>query len=325
MPDQTNYFSEKRIPSQPSQDRIRKVKLELNGVRSVLLSCIETAAMQVTDDILTLLWLGAGLVASWMLLPAILNALGLTYRQGSIDYDSMALEPSGDDAEYGAVFDQLRRLGFEPVGKRNQTIWFFLHHWRKTFQSRVFALRRGHCIALIYKLRIWDDWRLCFVTAFTDGAVLETANQMENFRIEEPDYLRWGLATPDRALLLERHREACQDFATAGERKVVDLPADEVDELIRNHEARNHLKAHRWTGLAVMLPALCCLGIGLTLLRALGGSAPCLLPLGVIAWGLLWPIVQAQLFRAASASSRAEDAHRQGSPRTGRPTSVSDL
>ena len=272
--------------------------------------------MQVTDDILALLWLGAGAVALWMLLPAVLNMLGLTYRQGHIDYDTAVIEPSGDDAEYEALFDELRRLGFEPVGTRRNTHWFFLHHWRKTFQSRVFTIRRGHCIALTYKLRAWDHWRLCFVTGFSDGAILETANQMENFRIEEPDYLRWGLATPDRALLLERHREACRDFAATGARKVADLPADEVNDLIRTHEARHHLKAHRWTGLAVMFPALSCLGIGLGLLRALGGTSRYLWPAGIIAWGMLWPVIQGQLFRWAAISSRADDAHREGSEET---------
>jgi hypothetical protein len=283
----------------------------LQEAPGVLFCGIEAAAMQLTDEILALLWLGAGAVALWMLLPAVLNALGLTFRQGSIEYDPAGLEPSSDDSEYETLFGQLSRLGFEPVGRRSNTHWFLLHHWRKNFQSRVFALRRGHCIALTYKLRAWDHWRLCFVTAFSDGAILETANQMENFRIDEPDYLRWGLATPDRAVLLERHREACRDFAAAGGRKVADLPADEVDQLIGDHEARHHLQCHRWTGLIVMSLPLCCLGIGLAIVRGLGGTAPYVLPVGIIAWGLLWPVVQAQLFWAASASSRAKDARRQ--------------
>jgi uncharacterized membrane protein YccF (DUF307 family) len=270
--------------------------------------------MQLTDEALALLWLGAGAVALWMLLPAVLNALGLTWRQGSIDYDAAALEPAGDDAEYDALFGQLRRLGFEPVGTRRNTYWFLIHHWRRTFQSRVFALRRGHCIALAYKLRPGDHWRLCFVTAFTDGAVLETANQMESFRIDEPDYLRWGLATPDRALLLERHREACRDFAASGRRKAADLPADEVNDLIGHHEARYHLRHHRWTGFVVMSLALFCLGFGLALVWAIAGLASYLMPVVIIAWGLLWPVIQGQLVRYGAASSRRDDARRQTDP-----------
>jgi hypothetical protein len=284
----------------------------LQDVPGVLLCRIEADAMQVTDETLALLWLGAGAVALWMFLPAVLNALGLTHRQGSDDDDAAALEPSGDDAEYEALVGQLRRLGFEPVGSRSTTYWLFLHHWYCSFRSRVFALRQRDCIALTYKLRAWDRWRLCFVTAFSDGAVLETANQMESFRIGEPNYLRWGLATPDRALLLERHREACRDFAAAGGRRVAALPAEEVSRLIRRQEARHHRQRHRWTGLIAVSPSLCCLGIGLALVRVLGGTAPYLLPVGVIAWGLLWPAVHALLFRAAVASSRAEDARRQG-------------
>ena len=148
-----------------------------------------------------------------------------------------------------ALLFALRRNGFEPVGPRRTTCWFFLHHWYKTFQSRVFAARQGDGIALAYRLRAWDRWRLCFVTAFSDGAIVETANQMESFRIDEPDHLRWGLATPDRGLLLERHREACRDFAGAGSRSVALLPAEEVSRLNRHHESRHHRKSHRWTGL----------------------------------------------------------------------------
>ena len=130
------------------------------------------------------------------------------------------------------------------------------------------------------------------------------------------------MATPDRALLLERHREACRGFAAADGRKVADLPADEVCDLIRDHEGRRHLKAHRWTGLGVMAPALFCLGFVLALVRAIGGTAPYLLPVCVIAWGLLWPIVQAQLFRASAAWSRAEDARGQESQERERPARV---
>jgi hypothetical protein len=272
---------------------------------------IEIVAMQVTNETVALLWLGAGAVGLWMLLPAVLNALGLTYRHGHVDHDAAALKPSTDDAEYEVLFGQLKRLEFGPVGRRSTSCWFFIHHWYRNFQSRVFVVREGNCIALVYKLRAWDRWRLCFVTAFSDGAILETANQMEGFRIEEPSYLRWGLATPDRASLLERHREACQDFAAAGGRSVAVLRVNEVNRLMRGHEARNHRKSHRWTGLTTMFPSLWCLAIGLALVRRFGGMAPFLMPVGIIAWGVLWPAIHAQLFRAAAAWSRADDARRQ--------------
>ena len=236
--------------------------------------------MQLTNEALALLWLGAGAVAVWMLLPAVLDALGLT----------------------------VRRLGFEPVGPRTTRCWFFLHHWYRKFESRVFAARQGDCIALMYKLRTWDPWRLCFVTAFSDGAIVETANQMANFRIDEPDRRRWGLATPDRGLLLERHREVCRDFAAAGARGIAMLPAEEVNQRIQYHESRYHRWRHRLTGLNTMAVSLCCLAVGLGLIRRLGDNTPFLLPVSILAWGLLWPAVHARLFRAAAGASRAEDA-----------------
>jgi hypothetical protein len=264
--------------------------------------------VQLANETLVGLWLGAGTVALWMLLPAVLNALGLTFRQSSIEENPSALEPVGDDAEYEELFAQLRRLGFEPIGKRTTTCWFFVHHWYRTFRSLAFAARQGDAIALTYKLRPWDRWRLCFVTAFSDGAIVESANQMASFRIDEPAHLRWGLPTPDRALLLERHRAVCREFAVEGSRSVARLPAEEVNQHIDHHESRSHRRRHRWTGLNLMAISLVFLGAALGLVYRFGGTAPYLLPVSIIAWGVLWPAVEAHLFRVEAGSSRAADA-----------------
>jgi len=82
--------------------------------------------MQITNETVALLWLGAAAVALWMLLPAVLTALGLTFRQSVIDYEALALEPSGNDAEYENLYNQLRRLKFEPVGRRSTIHWLLL-------------------------------------------------------------------------------------------------------------------------------------------------------------------------------------------------------
>jgi hypothetical protein len=267
--------------------------------------------MQLSNETLTVLWLVAGAVAAWRLLPAGLNALGLTLRRGSMDYAAAALEPSADDPEYEVLVGQLRLNGFEPVGTRTTTLVFFLHHWCRRFRSRLFAARQGDCIAVAFRLRAWDRWRLCFVTAFSDGAIVETANQMESFRIDEPDHRRWGLATPDRTLLLERHRQACREFAAAGSRQVAVLPVEEVNRLIRYHESRQHRKCHRWTGLKVVSTSLWLLGIAMLLVRRFVETAPGLLPVTIIAWGFLWPVTHGSLFRAAAGRLQAEDMRRQ--------------
>jgi len=305
--------------------------------------------MHLSTETLAVLWLGAGAVTLWTWLPAVLDALGLTLWQDSMDHDAAALEPSGSDAAYEELFAQLRCLGFVPVGTRSKTCWYFCHHWYRNFQVRIFAVPQGDCIAVMYKLWPWDTWRLYFLTAFSDGAIVETANQMESFRIDEPDFLRWGLATPDRALLLERHREVCRSFAAGGSRSdslavVVDqaddvfrsfaagssrsvavLPVEEVNRLERHHALRYHLKHHRWTGLMVTSLSLCflaiglvCFSIGLLLVGRFGDTAPYLLPVSVIAWGFLWPAVLACLLRAVADSSRAEDARRQRNQQTPR-------
>jgi hypothetical protein len=267
--------------------------------------------MPLNDETLVVLWLAAGAVAVWRLLPAVLNALGLTFRKSFIDHDAAELEPSGDDAEYEDLFTQLRGVGFEPVGRRSTTCWLFLHHWYRNFQSRIFAARQGDCIALTYRLRPWDHWRLCFVTAFSDGAIVESANQMESFRIDEPDHRRWGLATPDRGLLLQRHRDVCREFAAAGSRSVALLPAEEVNRLIGHHEMRHHRQRNRWTGLQTMSMSLWVLVIAVVLVRRFALNAPYLLPISIFVWGFAWPVIHASLFRAAVGASRAKDARGQ--------------
>jgi hypothetical protein len=270
--------------------------------------------MQLADETLAILWLGAVAVALWMLLPAVLNALGLTMRRSVIEDNPSAVEPTGDDVEYADLVGQLRRLGFEPVGRRTTRCWLFLHHWCRKFESRVFAAREGDCIALMYKLRTWDPWRLCFVTAFSDGAIVETANQMASFRIEEPEFRRWGLATPDRGLLLERHRAVCREFALQGSRTVALLPAEQVNQCIMRQEARSHRGRQRWNGLKTMSVSLRYLVLVLVLIRCFAGNAPYLYPVSILAWGLLWPAVHASLFRASAAAFRAEDARQPNPP-----------
>jgi hypothetical protein len=260
------------------------------------------------NEALAELWLGAGAVTLWVLLPAVLNALGLTFRQTSIEENPAALEPVGDDAGYEELFAQLRSLEFKPVGTRTNTFWFFLHHWYRTFTARVFAARRGDAIALVFKLRAWDPWRLVFVTAFSDGAIVETANQMASFRIDEADHLRWGLPTSDRALLLERHQAVCREFAAEGGRAVATLSVEQVLRLGNQHQLRHHRKRHRWTGLKALSPSFWLLGAGLLLVRGLGGAGPWLLPVSIIVWGFLRPAFHAHLFRQAAGRFRAADA-----------------
>jgi hypothetical protein len=270
--------------------------------------------MQLTNETLTVLWLGAGAVALWRAFPAVCNALGLTLRQCVLEENPSAIEPTGDDAEYEELVEQLRSLGFEPVGRRTQTCWLFLHHWYRRFESRVFAAREGDCIALTYKLRAWDPWRLCFVTAFSDGAIVETANQLAHFRIDEPEHLRWGLVTPERGLLLERHRAVCREFAVQGSRTVALLSAAEVNQCSLRQQARHHLRRNRWSGLRTMSASLWYLGIGLIVMRLLVGKAPYVVPASILAWGVLWPAVHAHLFRAAAARLRAKDARQLDQP-----------
>jgi hypothetical protein len=254
------------------------------------------------------LWGAAALVALRIVLPGVLSALGLTFCRSNIDNDSAALEPAGDDAEYEELFGQLRRLGFVPVGARRNTYWFYLHHWRKVFHARLFAMPQGDSLAVTYKLRAWDRWRLSYVTAFSDEAIVETANQVASLRIEEPQHIRWGFVTADRGLLLERHRELCRHFASLAPRRIANLPAEEISRVLQAHEVRHISRQHRWTGLKSVSNAAFMIGLPVLVVRRCGTATPCLLPLSILTAGLLWPLVQAALFRAAARTFAEADA-----------------
>src|SRR5262249_39120177 len=125
---------------------------------------------------------------------------------------------------------------------------------------------------------------------------------------------RWALITPDRGLLLERHREVCRDFAATGARSVANLPAEQVNQCQQAVDSRSHRRRHRFQGLNTMAGSLVTLCAGLALIRPLADDAPFLFPVTILAWGLLWPALHAFQFRAAAAASRAEDARQANRP-----------
>ncbi len=161
----------------------------------------------------SLLWGAAALVAVWIVGPLLLMALGLTRVGFRIVGGPEALEPAGDDPQYAYLFEQLRDLGFEPLGARQEIGWFSAQHWYKSFPpGRVFASRAGDCFVTLYRIFAGQPWRLSFHTVFTDGSLLSTANQMPNFRVDMPGYYRWAHVTADLADLLAMHREAAENY-----------------------------------------------------------------------------------------------------------------
>jgi hypothetical protein len=168
---------------------------------------------QLPDSLEMLLWPAAGLVAVWLCLPMLAMILGLSRVGCRIVGGPETLTPTGDDPQYDELFDQLRDLGFEPLGSRVEFGWLFNQHYYKQFPpGRVFASTTGDCFVSLYRIFPGEPWRLSYHTVFTDGSLVSTANQMPQLRIEQEGYFRWGRATPDLAELLRLHREVAENY-----------------------------------------------------------------------------------------------------------------
>lgn len=187
----------------------------------------------------SLLWCAAALVAVWVCLPMLFMMLGLSWVRYTVVGGPEALEPTDDDAQYADLFDRLRELGFEPLGARVESGLFCTGHYYKRFpQGRVFATPAGDCFATLYRIFSGHPWRLSFHTVFTDGSLVQTANQMPNMRIEMPGYLRWGHATPDLAELLDLHRNAADNYGGALGLSVASTDLHGICEAVRRHSER---------------------------------------------------------------------------------------
>jgi hypothetical protein len=253
-----------------------------------------------------LLWTAAGLVVLWTCLPSVLEWLGCRriYMEG-VD-DPGAAEP-GDEPTYAAVAAELKALGFEPVGVKTTRMWFTGFRWTKTFRVYLFGTRSRDVFAAVFRLVPDEPWRLAFTTAFTDGALVQSANQLNGLKIEHDDYLRWGSATVNRTELLHLHRDVSEQFRAKGNRTVAPLSSALYAELDRRHSENvlnrdfKHLPLQCLSYVLMhLLPLALLLGVQF-------GFGSVLVPAAVIAGGLFHLVTQARVFGQAAARLRTED------------------
>jgi len=112
-------------------------------------------------------------------------------------------------------------LGFAPVGKS----------WEKAemrkIVSFIFLHRQDGCRASIWSL-LGGDYRMYFLTMFTDGAAVLTANYPRNTQ-EATDYLARGVPTAILAYAFAEHRQSTDRFIEHGHkvwppRALADIP-----------------------------------------------------------------------------------------------------
>jgi hypothetical protein len=261
----------------------------------------------------------AGLGLAWVCLPMVLGLLGLSRVRVVGEQGPSLAEPGDDDPAYAALAAELTALGFRPRGLKTETAWCVGPSLKKSWVSRVFATPQDDCFATVFRLVPDEPYRLCFSTVFTDGALVQSANQLGVLKIEFEDYLRWGDATIGRAELLRMHREVCAQFAAAGGRTVARAS------LAAFVEANQRLSAKVMSRKFSYLPMLC-LGHALGLLMPLPiivgllfgfdhWAAPLALAVSVVMHEAVMPFV----FRRTAAQMRREEKGDEPAPQQGRP------
>jgi hypothetical protein len=260
------------------------------------------------DTVLTFWWGVAATAVAWVCLPNLMQLLGQTQIESGSDEDAAALEPPGDDPEYAALFADLQRLGFVPLGVRRTTCRFFCGHWVKTFHVLTFATPQRDCFATVFRFFKGDPWRLCYLTALTDGGLVESANQMEGFKVQEEGYWRWGFATPDREELLRLHRELVDQYCAAGGCPVDHPALEQLGELVVKHEGRWYRKGAAAMALAHLMGTLIMIAIPALAMAGLAGWGSFLVPLAVLVATVRHITISMGVLRRVALKDRSEDA-----------------
>jgi hypothetical protein len=260
-----------------------------------------------THETYVLLWVIAGLVAAWVLLPMVLGLLGFTRTWSECHDNPAEAEPSSDDPDYTFVYERLVVLGLVPAGSRIEHVRFLGHHWTKSFPIRMFATSDGTLFASVYRFFADDPYRVCFSTAFTDGSLVQSSNNLEVLKIQEDGYLRWGFATTDLGELLALHRDLVDQHAAAGGLPSARHDLASMDQTILHHCGRYLRRSAPATALNSLRVALMFLGIIPTTLGASLGFGSPLVPAGLLAGSLWHAFAVGSLFRLASRQIRYQE------------------
>lgn len=194
-------------------------------------------------------------VATWVLgaatvclalagtVPHLLAALGLGFFRTGIEGGPSDLDPDGKGETYGELYRQLIDLGFEPLGKS----------WEKAemrkIDSFIFLHRQEGFRASIWPL-LGGDYRMYFLTMFTDGAAVLTANYPRPTQ-DAADYFAQGVPTVILANALAEHRKSTARFVERGHKVWAPHTLEDIPEQKRRYHyhpaiRRNYLK-NKWS------------------------------------------------------------------------------
>jgi hypothetical protein len=212
--------------------------------------------------------------------------------------------------EYQFYHDQLRNLGFEPLGVLEETGYFYGFHYAKSFHPRVFVHRELGVYANVYRLIPGDALRVALSTLLADGWFVQTGCWMESLVSVGEKYYRWAVTTRVVREQLDAHQELLRSRWEPGDAVApIDLAAlarrvKEVSQEQLGGRFRQH--ALEPLGLAVFVLA------GLTALGwAASGAWPLLAPGGLLLGSLIYHPLMTFLMRWVAREIRREDAEKQ--------------
>jgi hypothetical protein len=162
-----------------------------------------------------LLWTCAIAGSVWALIPPLFAALGLGSVRLVADEDPTAATPPDEDESGTARFEQLRSLGFRPLGTAIETVWFLAFiHWVKRFESRRLGTPDGKCFASLYRLSAYEPVRVCLSTITTGRGMVSTTMPGVGHETDEPTYVRAEVEECEAAELLARHKHNVARFVS---------------------------------------------------------------------------------------------------------------
>jgi hypothetical protein len=236
----------------------------------------------------------------------LLGLLGLTRFVAKVLPSAAALEPEGGQEEYLFYRDQLRNLGFEPLGIIESIGYFFCFHYIKRFRHRVFINHALGVYASVYQLIPGDELRVLLSTLLTDGWLVQTGCCLESLVCSEEKYYRWGTTTRIVREQLEAHQELLRSCWEEGD----SVAPIELAALAERMRQTSQQLAGRWfarearDGLALALLLLA----GLAALGSVvSGWRHLLVPGGLLLGSLAYHPLMTFLMQSVARSMRQEE------------------
>lgn len=203
---------------------------------------------------LVVLWIVAGLSTLWVLGPLVLFLTPLRKLEKDVFDDPRQAEAHDGDPDFERRIDELKALGFAPIGKTRERSRFFTPlHWNRVFNGcRWFASPDRRVFVEIHRLASGHPQRMSANTTFEGGGLLVTSTAPTGMGGEIGDrYRRVEIGDETVAELVREHEGHVSEFSReAGLRvKAATLSDMATEGLII---AKPFVSRHRLAGLYAM-------------------------------------------------------------------------